>query len=113
MYEPFIVLIFVWVLAMVFAHSAGHQPSRDKWPSAMEIETSEMPAKSTSNPAYRQIPHPAEQTPIPNMLFRGGPSIRVFHASDLPVDVRIRDRVSLAVMGSPDKRQSDVIGVTS
>ena len=51
------------------------------------------------------------QTPIPCTLMRGGTSKGPFFlASDLPVDAELRDRVLLAVMGSPDVRQIDGIG---
>ena len=42
---------------------------------------------------------------------RGGTSRGpFFRADDLPVDVALRDRVLLAVMGSPDRRQIDGLG---
>jgi 4-oxalomesaconate tautomerase len=42
---------------------------------------------------------------------RGGTSKGpFFHARDLPADIRIRDQVLLAIMGSPDKRQIDGLG---
>ena len=51
------------------------------------------------------------QTAIPSLLMRGGTSRGPFFlASDLPADVATRDRVLLAVMGSPDKRQIDGLG---
>jgi len=51
------------------------------------------------------------QTPIACTLMRGGTSKGPFFmASDLPSDVPLRDRVLLAVMGSPDARQIDGIG---
>jgi 4-oxalomesaconate tautomerase len=51
------------------------------------------------------------QTAIPCYLMRGGTSKGTFFLeSDLPVDVPTRDRVLLAVMGSPDKRQIDGLG---
>ena len=51
------------------------------------------------------------QTRIPCVLMRGGTSKGPFFlASDLPDDVQLRDRVLLAVMGSPDKRQIDGLG---
>src|SRR5690606_15052229 len=44
-------------------------------------------------------------------IFRGGTSKGVyFHASDLPSDPIERDKVLLAVMGSPDPRQIDGLG---
>lgn len=53
----------------------------------------------------------ARQTPVPCTLMRGGTSKGPFFlASDLPSDVRLRDRVLLAAMGSPDARQIDGIG---
>src|SRR5262245_27954324 len=51
------------------------------------------------------------QRPIPCYFMRGGTSHGpFFRASDLPADVATRDRVLLAVMGSPDARQIDGIG---
>lgn len=51
------------------------------------------------------------QRGIPCMLIRGGTSKGVyFLARDLPQDIALRDRVLLAVMGSPDKRQIDGLG---
>ncbi len=49
--------------------------------------------------------------PIPCLLMRGGTSKGPFFAAaDLPADRAARDRVLLAVMGSPDKRQIDGLG---
>jgi len=51
------------------------------------------------------------QTAIPCYFMRGGTSRGPFFlASDLPADTATRDRVLLAVMGSPDKRQIDGLG---
>jgi 4-oxalomesaconate tautomerase len=51
------------------------------------------------------------QTAIPCTLMRGGTSKGPFFlASDLPDDAGLRDRVLLAVMGSPDPRQIDGLG---
>jgi 4-oxalomesaconate tautomerase len=51
------------------------------------------------------------QTAIPCYFMRGGTSKGPFFLeSDLPSDVATRDRVLLAVMGSPDKRQIDGMG---
>jgi hypothetical protein len=48
------------------------------------------------------------QTPIRALFMRGGTSRGpFFKESDLPADVATRDKVLLAVMGSPDKRQID------
>lgn len=53
----------------------------------------------------------AKQLAIPCTLMRGGTSKGPFFlASDLPSDDQVRDRVLLAVMGSPDVRQIDGIG---
>jgi 4-oxalomesaconate tautomerase len=50
-------------------------------------------------------------TDIPCMLMRGGTSKGPFFLEDdLPRDPQLRDRVLLAVMGSPDIRQIDGIG---
>jgi 4-oxalomesaconate tautomerase len=51
------------------------------------------------------------QTAIPCLFMRGGTSRGpFFNADDLPADRPTRDRVLLAVMGSPDKRQIDGLG---
>lgn len=51
------------------------------------------------------------QTAIPCTIMRGGTSKGLyFLASDLPRDVALRDKVLLAAMGSPDKRQIDGMG---
>lgn len=51
------------------------------------------------------------QTGVPCMLVRGGTSKGAyFLASDLPMDIPSRDRLLLAMMGSPDKRQVDGLG---
>lgn len=51
------------------------------------------------------------QTPIPTLFMRGGTSRGPFFLeSDLPRDTAQRDRVLLAVMGSPDPRQIDGLG---
>jgi 4-oxalomesaconate tautomerase len=51
------------------------------------------------------------QTRIPCLLMRGGTSKGAyFLASDLPAQPEQRDRVLLAVMGSPDPRQIDGLG---
>ena len=51
------------------------------------------------------------QTAIPCVLMRGGTSKGLyFRADDLPDEPALRDRVLLAVMGSPDSRQIDGLG---
>jgi 4-oxalomesaconate tautomerase len=51
------------------------------------------------------------QRPIPCLFMRGGTSRGpFFDAADLPPDTATRDRVLLAVMGSPDARQIDGLG---
>lgn len=51
------------------------------------------------------------QKAIPCLFMRGGTSRGpFFKASDLPADRPTRDRVLLAVMGSPDRRQIDGLG---
>ncbi|PKO89673.1 MAG: 4-oxalomesaconate tautomerase [Betaproteobacteria bacterium HGW-Betaproteobacteria-12] len=51
------------------------------------------------------------QTPIKTLFMRGGTSRGpFFNAADLPSEIATRDRVLLAVMGSPDKRQIDGLG---
>jgi 4-oxalomesaconate tautomerase len=51
------------------------------------------------------------QTAIPCLFMRGGTSRGpFFKASDLPAGIAARDKVLLAVMGSPDRRQIDGLG---
>lgn len=51
------------------------------------------------------------QTPIPCLFMRGGTSRGPFFLeSDLPADRALRDKVLLAVMGSPHARQIDGLG---
>ncbi len=51
------------------------------------------------------------QTAIKSVLMRGGTSKGLyFRLEDLPSDAATRDRVLLAAMGSPDKRQIDGVG---
>ena len=51
------------------------------------------------------------QQAIPCLVMRGGTSRGpYFLKSDLPVDLAARDRVLLAAMGSPDRRQIDGLG---
>ncbi len=51
------------------------------------------------------------QTAIPCLFMRGGTSRGPFFLeSDLSADVPTRDRVLLAALGSPDKRQIDGLG---
>lgn len=51
------------------------------------------------------------QKPLPTLFMRGGTSRGPFFLeSDLPSDPAVRDRVLLAVMGSPDRRQIDGLG---
>jgi 4-oxalomesaconate tautomerase len=53
----------------------------------------------------------SDLTPVPCMLMRGGTSRGPFFLeSELPADPALRDRVLLAAMGSPDKRQIDGLG---
>lgn len=53
----------------------------------------------------------SDLTPVPCMLMRGGTSRGPFFLeSELPHDAALRDRVLLAAMGSPDKRQIDGLG---
>lgn len=48
---------------------------------------------------------------IPCVLMRGGTSKAAFiRSADLPADVAARDRMILAIFGSPDRRQIDGIG---
>ena len=66
--------------------------------------------------ADRGVRRPAQlsvmmQTAISSTLMRGGTSKGAyFLADDLPADAAARDRVLLAVMGSPDPRQIDGVG---
>ena len=51
------------------------------------------------------------QTALPCLFMRGGTSRGpFFNQDDLPADLATRDRVLLAAMGSPDKRQIDGLG---
>lgn len=51
------------------------------------------------------------QTAIPCLFMRGGTSKGpFFNEADLPTDIPTRDKVLLAAMGSPDKRQIDGLG---
>lgn len=53
----------------------------------------------------------ATQYAIPCMLIRGGTSKGpFFYAKDLPQDIEKRDKLLLAAVGSPDKRQIDGVG---
>ncbi|MEW6443089.1 MAG: PrpF domain-containing protein [bacterium] len=54
---------------------------------------------------------PAEMFRVPVVIYRGGTSKAVFIKEyDLPAAPALRDRVVLAVFGSPDKRQIDGLG---
>ena len=56
--------------------------------------------------SFNNPPHP-----VPCLFMRGGTSKGpFFNAADLPADQAHRDRVLLAIMGSPDKRQIDGLG---
>lgn len=49
--------------------------------------------------------------PVRTVIYRGGTSKGLFlHENDLPQDPKIRDRVILAMFGSPDPRQIDGLG---
>jgi len=51
------------------------------------------------------------QTAIPCLFMRGGTSKGpFFNEAELPADIPTRDKVLLAAMGSPDKRQIDGLG---
>ncbi len=53
----------------------------------------------------------AEFRKIPVVIQRGGTSKGIYiHEKDLPKDPVLRDRVILAIFGSPDKRQIDGLG---
>jgi len=52
-----------------------------------------------------------EVTPFYTTIYRGGTSKGiVLHENDLPQDVETRDKVILAIFGSPDPRQIDGLG---
>ena len=54
---------------------------------------------------------PNEVTPVRTAIYRGGTSKGIFlHENDLPQDPKIRDKVILAIFGSPDPRQIDGLG---
>lgn len=58
-----------------------------------------------------RIKHHSDLVAIPCVWMRGGTSKAAFFlGSDLPADPAERDRLILAVMGSPDQRQIDGIG---
>jgi 4-oxalomesaconate tautomerase len=55
--------------------------------------------------------HHSDLVPVPCILMRGGTSRGPFFLeSELPADPVLRDRLLLAAMGSPDKRQIDGLG---
>ena len=64
------------------------------------------------NTGYQPFLEPERDlTAIPCILMRGGTSRGPFFLeSDLPADPKLRDRVLLAAMGSPDRRQIDGLG---
>jgi len=65
-------------------------------------------ALSSAWPALHNL---SMQTAIPTLFMRGGTSRGPFFLeSDLPADPATRDRVLLAVLGSPDRRQIDGLG---
>ena len=50
-------------------------------------------------------------TRVRTVIYRGGTSKGLFlHENDLPQDPKIRDKVILAMFGSPDPRQIDGLG---
>ena len=52
-----------------------------------------------------------EVTPFKTCIYRAGTSKGIFlHLNDLPQDKETRDKVILAIFGSPDKRQIDGLG---
>jgi 4-oxalomesaconate tautomerase len=54
---------------------------------------------------------PSDLRPVPCILMRGGTSRGPFFLeSDLPLEPAARDRLLLAAMGSPDRRQIDGLG---
>jgi 4-oxalomesaconate tautomerase len=66
-------------------------------------------SENATEPLFGTVAMP--QTALPCLLMRGGTSKGpFFRAGDLPADIPTRDRVLLAVMGSPDKRQIDGLG---
>ncbi|WP_276329115.1 4-oxalomesaconate tautomerase [Herbaspirillum robiniae] len=57
------------------------------------------------------IPSSPDLLPVPCTLMRGGTSRGPFFLADeLPADIAARDRVLLAALGSPDRRQIDGLG---
>lgn len=61
--------------------------------------------------AWPQAVCVGDQLGVRMAVIRGGTSRGVyFHAAELPGDERLRDRVLLAVYGSPDERQIDGLG---
>ena len=52
-----------------------------------------------------------DQTRLPCVIYRGGTSKGVFiKRNDLPQNAALRDRLLLAIFGSPDPRQIDGLG---
>ena len=67
--------------------------------------------ESTSGQSNKKQTPYAPQVGIPCLFMRGGTSKGpFFNAADLPSDKALRDKVLLAVMGSPDKRQINGVG---
>lgn len=65
----------------------------------------------TSASAWEPTARVGDQVGVPSVLMRGGTSKgAILHARDLPPDREARDRVLLAIYGSPDPRQIDGIG---
>ena len=79
----------------------------ENWPSQQALHSATHKGAYSTYTTRTVLP----QTAIPCYFMRGGTSRGPFFlASDLPADVALRDRVLLAVMGSPDKRQIDGLG---
>ena len=74
----------------------------------VRIELTGQQSGSSTLPGARA--HVADRDPLPADARRGTSKGAFFNAADLPPDRETRDRVLLAVMGSPDKRQIDGLG---
>lgn len=79
--------------------------------SASTLGTTRSGEAPTSVPAWEPATRVGDQVGVPSVLMRGGTSKgAILHARDLPPDREVRDRVLLAIYGSPDPRQIDGIG---
>src|SRR4030095_13197055 len=95
------------------ARATAIQP-HDTWPASIDCEFAIHRRSGPVHHGHLSM-SPTEAAPmmrrIPCVLTRGGSSKGLyFRAADLPGDPSARDRVLLAAMGSPDRRQIDGLG---